>query len=61
MEIKSLLEICTPKQWKTISLDMLTQEGYPVYGANGIIGKYKEYIIKKEHYWLLVEVLHVVL
>ena len=50
MEIKSLLEICTPKQWKTISLDMLTQEGYPVYGANGIIGKYKEYIIKKEHY-----------
>ncbi len=43
MKTKSLLDICSPKQWKTISLDMLTQEGYPVYGANGIIGKYKEY------------------
>ncbi len=36
-------EICKPKQWKTISTEMLEKEGYPVYGANGIIGYYKEY------------------
>ena len=35
---KGLCEICNPKQWKTISSDMLTENGYPVYGANGIIG-----------------------
>ena len=40
---KGLCEICTPKQWKTISSDMLTTNGYPVYGANGIIGYYKNY------------------
>lgn len=40
---KSLCEICSPKQWKTISADMLTDEGYPVYGANGVIGFYSEY------------------
>lgn len=38
-----LVEICNPKQWKTISTEMLTQEGYHVYGANGIIGKYSAY------------------
>ena len=40
---KGLCEICSPKQWKTISTDMLTDSGYPVYGANGIIGYYSEY------------------
>ena len=40
---KSLCEISNPKQWKTISTDMLKDEGYPVYGANGIIGYYSEY------------------
>ena len=43
MKIKNLCEICNPKQWKTISSDMLTDKGYPVYGANGVIGYYTEY------------------
>lgn len=38
-----LVEVCNPKQWKTISTEKLTQEGYPVYGANGIIGFYNDY------------------
>lgn len=40
---KGLCEICSPKQWKTISSDMLLDSGYPVYGANGIIGYYSEF------------------
>ena len=40
---KGLCEICHPKQWKTISSDMLEPQGYPVYGANGVIGYYSEY------------------
>lgn len=40
---KGLFEICHPKQWKTISSDMLEPQGYPVYGANGIIGYYSDY------------------
>ena len=40
---KLLTEICTPKQWKTISTSKLLDEGYTVYGANGIIGYYDEY------------------
>ena len=39
MKVK-LTEICTPKQWKTIPANELLDEGYPVYGANGIIGYY---------------------
>ncbi len=42
MKVK-LTEICTPKQWKTIPTNELLDEGYPVYGANGIIGYYNEY------------------
>lgn len=42
MKLK-LTEICTPKQWKTIPTNELLGEGYPVYGANGIIGYYNEY------------------
>ena len=42
MKIK-LTEICTPKQWRTIPTNELLREGFPVYGANGIIGYYKEY------------------
>ncbi len=45
---KSLCEISNPKQWKTISTDMLKSEGYPVYGANGIIGYYSEYNHEEE-------------
>ena len=40
---KGLCEICFPKQWKTISSDMLLDSGYPVYGANGVIGYYSEF------------------
>lgn len=36
-------EICKPKQWKTIPLKELTDEGYSVYGGNGIIGKYSSF------------------
>lgn len=43
MEIIKLVEICNPKQWKTIPTGDLLDEGYPVYGANGIIGYYGEY------------------
>lgn len=42
MRVK-LTEICTPKQWKTIPANELLGKGYPVYGANGIIGYYNEY------------------
>lgn len=43
MKKRRLCEICNPKQWKTISSDMLKSEGYPVYGANGVIGYFSEY------------------
>ena len=38
-----LMDICRPKQWKTISTPDLTETGFPVYGANGKIGFYSEY------------------
>ena len=43
MEKVKLSDICNPKQWKTIPTSELLNEGYPVYGANGIIGYYNEY------------------
>ena len=44
MEEKYLLEICNPKQWKTIPKSQLLENGkFSVYGANGIIGRYNEY------------------
>ena len=43
MEKRKLTEICNPKQWKTIPTSELVEVGYPVYGANGIIGFYNEY------------------
>ena len=43
MEKVKLSDICNPKQWKTIPTSELLEEGYPVYGANGIIGYYSEY------------------
>ena len=42
-ETKSLCEICRPKQWPTIPTKDFTEDGYFVYGANGIIGHYSEY------------------
>ena len=43
MKKVKLTSICNPKQWKTIPLSKLTDIGYPVYGANGIIGFFGEY------------------
>lgn len=38
-----LTDISKPKQWKNLPISEMSEEGYLVYGANGIIGKYKEY------------------
>jgi type I restriction enzyme S subunit len=38
-----LTDICKPKQWKNLPISEMVGEGFPVYGANGIIGKYREY------------------
>ena len=44
MEEKYLMDICNPKQWKTIPKNELIEDGeFPVYGANGIIGRYNKY------------------
>ena len=40
---KSLCEICRPKQWPTIQTKDFTEDGYLVYGANGVIGHYSDY------------------
>lgn len=40
---KSLCEISQPRQWPTIPTSMFTDEGYLVYGANGVIGRYSSY------------------
>lgn len=52
MTEKNLCEICNPKQWKTVSSDRLIDNGYPVYGANGVIGYYSDY--NHEHPTLLI-------
>jgi type I restriction enzyme S subunit len=41
--VVALMDICSPKQWPTISTSELTSEGYPVFGANGQIGFYSAY------------------
>ncbi|MGS2718278.1 restriction endonuclease subunit S [Eionea flava] len=46
-ERANLFELCTPKQWKTISKKDLLPAGYVVYGANGAIGFYNEYTHEK--------------
>lgn len=38
-----LTQLCSPKQWPTISGSDLTASGFPVFGANGQIGFYSEY------------------
>ena len=43
MKKEKLINICTPRQWKTLSTSELMDKGYPVYGANGIIGYYDSY------------------
>ncbi len=39
----SLYSLCKPKQWPTIPQNEFTENGYPVYGANGRIGYYNEF------------------
>jgi len=34
-EMVNIESICRPRQWKTLSMEMLSGSGYPVYGANG--------------------------
>jgi len=49
MEKVKLIEICTPKQWKTLATSELKDNGkYLVYGANGVIGYYDDYNHEKE-------------
>ena len=43
MNEKKITEISSPKQWKNLPISKLLEFGYPVYGANGIIGYYNEY------------------
>ncbi|MCP9829317.1 restriction endonuclease subunit S [Synechococcus sp. L2F] len=38
-----LVEICNPKQWPTISSKQLKDSGYPVFGANGLIGYFDRF------------------
>ena len=38
-----LTDISNPKQWKNLPISEMSEDGFLVYGANGIIGKYKEY------------------
>lgn len=42
-DLIDLNSICRPRQWKTLSMDKLQHEGFPVYGANGKIGFYSDY------------------
>jgi type I restriction enzyme S subunit len=43
MTVVELGDICRPKQWPTLSKKELTDNGFPVYGANGKIGFYGSY------------------
>ena len=43
MKTVKLTDICKPKQWSTITAKEMTDSGYPVYGANGVIGFYHAY------------------
>ncbi len=39
----ALMDVCSPKQWKTIAVKDLLPTGYSVYGANGQIGFFSEF------------------
>jgi type I restriction enzyme S subunit len=43
MNYKVLGEISKPRQWKNLPISQLKGSGFPVYGANGIIGYYDEF------------------
>ena len=40
---KELISCCRPKQWPTLAKTDFSDNGYPVYGANGFIGFYSTY------------------
>lgn len=42
-ELMRIGDVCSPKQWPTITGKQLESSGYPVYGANGVIGFYSSY------------------
>lgn len=42
-QIVALVDICRPRQWPTISKEQLLPQGFPVFGANGLIGYYSEF------------------
>ncbi|MBD1261514.1 restriction endonuclease subunit S [Maribacter polysiphoniae] len=39
----NLTDIAKPKQWKNLPSKFLKEDGYPVYGANGVIGFYSNF------------------
>lgn len=43
MRTVTLGEICSPKQWHAMPKSRMMTKGYPVYGANGVIGYAAEY------------------
>ena len=45
--ISTLQELCNMVYGKGLLTKFLTEDGYPVFGANGIIGKYSKYIYEK--------------
>ena len=47
-EVKCLSEVCNIVYGKNLPTDKLMNKGYFVYGGNGIIGKYKEYLYDRE-------------
>lgn len=40
---KGITEVCWPRQWPTISGKQLLPEGFPVFGANGLIGYFNSF------------------
>ena len=48
MKKVKLTSVCRPKQWKSIPISELSDVGYPVYGANGVIGYYDSYNHEQE-------------
>jgi len=51
-QVVALTDVCSPKQWPTISTSDLTPSGFPVYGANGHIGFYSDF--NHEHSTVLI-------
>jgi restriction endonuclease S subunit len=43
LPVFKLVDICNPKQWPTISSKQLLGTGYPVFGANGLIGYFDRF------------------